>query len=104
VILSPAGAFVIDWTNAVRGEPALDVAMTWVILWTSGGLFGRLFLRSFLPHFDHDETLDALSAAAERRIADPNVTKREQQAVRRLVMRARRGSAGESRRGTRTRT
>jgi aminoglycoside phosphotransferase (APT) family kinase protein len=92
VILSPAGPFVIDWTNALRGDPALDVAMAWVIFATSGGPFGRLFLRSFLPHFNHDETLAALPAAAERRIADPNVTEREQQAVRRLATRARRES------------
>jgi aminoglycoside phosphotransferase (APT) family kinase protein len=91
VILSPAGPFVIDWTNALRGEPALDVAMTWVILATSGGPFGRLFLRSFLPHFDRDEILDALPEAAERRVADPNVTEREQQAVRRLASRSPRG-------------
>jgi aminoglycoside phosphotransferase (APT) family kinase protein len=92
VILSPTGPFVIDWTNALRGEPALDVAMTWVILSTSGGSFGRLFLRAFLPHFDRDETLTMLPAAAERRIADPNVTDNERQAVRRLVTRARRES------------
>jgi aminoglycoside phosphotransferase (APT) family kinase protein len=92
VLLSSAGPFVIDWTNALRGEPALDVAMTWVILGTSGGPFGRLFLRSFLPHFDRDRTLNALPAAAERRIADPNVTEREQQAVGRLATRARRES------------
>ena len=104
VMMTTAGPFVIDWTNARRGEPPLDVAMTWVILGTSGGLFGRIFLNSFLPYFHHGETLDALPAAAERRIADPNVTERERQAVRRLAMRARRGSAGESRRGTRTRT
>jgi streptomycin 6-kinase len=92
VILSPAGPFVIDWTNALRGEPALDVAMTWVILATSGGPFARLYLRSFLPHFDRDEVLDALPLAADRRFADPNVTEREQQAVRRLATRARRQS------------
>jgi aminoglycoside phosphotransferase (APT) family kinase protein len=90
VILSPAGPFVIDWTNARRGEPALDVALTWVILETTGGPFGRLFLRSFLPHFDREETLDALPAAVERRIADPAVTESERQAVRRLATRARR--------------
>jgi hypothetical protein len=102
VILSPTGPFVIDWTNACRGDPALDVAMTWVILATSGGPFARLYLRFFLPRFDRDEVLDALPLAAERRIADPNVTDRERQEVRRLATRGRRASAGGSRRGTRT--
>jgi aminoglycoside phosphotransferase (APT) family kinase protein len=102
VILSPSGPFVIDWTNARRGEPALDVALTWVILATVGGPLARLFLRSFLPHFDREELLNELPAAADRRAADPNVADYEQQAVQRLVMRERRESEGGSRRGTRT--
>ena len=61
VLLSPAGPFVIDWTNARRGEPALDVALTWVILATVGGPLARLFLRSFLPHFDREEVLERAS-------------------------------------------
>jgi aminoglycoside phosphotransferase (APT) family kinase protein len=88
VILSPAGPVVIDWTNARRGDPALDVALTWVIAATSGGRLGRLFTRSFLPHFDRDELLAALPAAAERRVADPNVSDSERREVRRLLERA----------------
>jgi aminoglycoside phosphotransferase (APT) family kinase protein len=87
VLLSSSGAVVIDWTNARRGEPALDVALTWVILATSGGRAGRLFLRWFLPHFDRDDLVRALPAAAEFRLADPNVTDAERQAVRRLLAR-----------------
>ena len=79
---------MIDWTNARRGEPVLDVGMTWVILATSGrGLLARLFLRRFLSHFDRSEALGALPAAAELRIADSNVTTAEREAVRRLVER-----------------
>jgi serine/threonine protein kinase len=85
VILSPSGPVVIDWTNARRGDPALDAAMTWVILATTGGWRGRLFLRSFLPRFDRDELVRALPLAADRRIADPNVTDDERLAVRRLT-------------------
>jgi len=88
VILSPEGPVVIDWTNARRGEPVLDVAMTWVILATSGrGLVAPLFLRRFLSRFDRSEVLGALPAAAELRIADSNVTTAEREAVRRLVER-----------------
>jgi aminoglycoside phosphotransferase (APT) family kinase protein len=88
VILSPDGPVVIDWTNARRGESALDVAMTWVILATSGrGLLPRLFLRCFLSRFDRSEVLGALPGAAELRIADANVTTAEREAVRRLVER-----------------
>jgi aminoglycoside phosphotransferase (APT) family kinase protein len=88
VILSPGGPFVIDWTNARRGDPALDVALTWVIAATSGGPLGRLFLHWFLPHFDRDRLLHALPAAAERRLADVNVSDRERRAVRRFIQRA----------------
>jgi aminoglycoside phosphotransferase (APT) family kinase protein len=87
VILSPRGPYVIDWTNARRGDPPLDVAMTWAIVRASGGTFGRLFLRSFLPHFDRGEVVRALPTAAELRIADVNVTDRERRTVRRLVQR-----------------
>ena len=85
VILSPAGPFVVDWTNARAGEPALDVAMTWVILGTSGGVPGRVFVRAFLRHFDRAEIRRALPAAGELRLGDPNVTEREKRAVRRLI-------------------
>jgi aminoglycoside phosphotransferase (APT) family kinase protein len=89
VILSATGPFVIDWTNARRGDPTLDVALTWVIAATSGGPVGRVFVRSFLAHFDREQILRALPAAAERRVSDPNVTDRERRAVRRLLERAR---------------
>jgi aminoglycoside phosphotransferase (APT) family kinase protein len=85
VLMSRAGPVVIDWTNARRGDPALDVAMTWVIAATSGGPLGRLLVRSYLGGFDLAEIRRALPLAAERRIADPNVTERERRAVRRLV-------------------
>jgi aminoglycoside phosphotransferase (APT) family kinase protein len=85
VLLSPSGPVVIDWTNARRGDPALDVALTWVIAATSGGPLGRLSLRWFLPHFNGDELLRALPEAAGRRLADPNVRDDERRTVRRLL-------------------
>jgi aminoglycoside phosphotransferase (APT) family kinase protein len=87
VILSGDGPVVVDWTNARGGEPALDVAMTWVICATSGGDLGRLFVRDFLPHFELDEIRHTLPAAAELRLGDPNVTEDEKHAVRRLLAR-----------------
>jgi aminoglycoside phosphotransferase (APT) family kinase protein len=88
VILSPSGPVVIDWTNARRGDPPVDIALTWVIVATSGCPFGRVFLRWFLPHFDREELVRRLPVAAERRVADVNVTDRERAGVRRLVERA----------------
>jgi streptomycin 6-kinase len=88
VILSPSGPVLVDWTNARRGEPALDVAMTWVIAATSGGALGRVAMRLFLRHFDRAAVLGALPIAAELRISDPNVTDQERDAAHRLVSRA----------------
>ena len=85
VLLTPAGPVVIDWTNARAGEPALDVALSWVIARTSGGLPGCVFARAFLGAFERERILPALPEAAALRIADPNVTERERDAVRRLL-------------------
>jgi aminoglycoside phosphotransferase (APT) family kinase protein len=87
VLLSPSGPVVIDWTNARRGTPALDVAMTWVIAATSGGAMGRAFVWFFLRHVDREAARGALPEAGERRIADTNVTDDERERVRRLLRR-----------------
>ena len=88
VIMSPNGPVVIDWTNARRGDPALDVALTWVIVATQGGLLAHAFEHEFVRQFERGDLLAALPAAAERRVADPNLTDRERRAVRRFVERA----------------
>ena len=87
VILSPEGPVVVDWTNARRGEPLFDVAVTWVIGATSTGLgrTGSSFLRHFLSEFDRGGMLRVLREAAEYRRADANVTDDERQAIRELV-------------------
>jgi len=89
VIISTSGAVVIDWTNARRGQPALDVALTWVILATSAGDLGRTFVEPFLVRFDRKRIVEALPAAAARRIADPNVTDGERRSVEELLRRER---------------
>jgi aminoglycoside phosphotransferase (APT) family kinase protein len=87
VILSPNGPVVLDWTNARRGEPAFDIAITWVIGATSTGLgrLGHSFLRHFLSQFDHSELRRVLRAAAEYRMIDENVVAEERHAIRTLV-------------------
>lgn len=87
VILSRDGPVVIDWTNARRGEPAFDVALTWVIGATSIGLgpLGRSFTSHFLAHFDREELRNELRAAAEYRLADRNVRDEERRAIRKLM-------------------
>jgi aminoglycoside phosphotransferase (APT) family kinase protein len=92
VLLTDGGPVVLDWTNARRGDPALDVALTWVILATSGGRLGRLFLRRYLlrrylHELDTAAVREALPRAAQRRIGDRNVTEAERRRVRLLVER-----------------
>jgi hypothetical protein len=56
-----------------------------VILATSAGRPGRLFLRAFLPCVDRAEVANALPAAAVYRLGDPNVTGAEREAVHALL-------------------
>jgi aminoglycoside phosphotransferase (APT) family kinase protein len=96
VLMAPDGPVVIDWTNARRGAPALDVADAWLVLATAdvpGSLatrtvarFGtRVFLRSFLAGVDREEARRALPVAAARRLGDANTTDGERARMRRLV-------------------
>ena len=75
VILSPAGPVVIDWTNAGAGDPALDVALVWVICAGVGDPSAEKFASAFVAHFDGWER--GLPAALAYRLADPNVTDAE---------------------------
>jgi Ser/Thr protein kinase RdoA (MazF antagonist) len=85
VLLSQRGPVVIDWTNARAGLPEFDVALTWVICATSGGLTGRAFARLFLRHVDRHAAQQALPDAVAFRLADPNVTDAERARVRLLL-------------------
>ena len=85
ILLSARGPVVIDWTNARAGDPALDVALTWVIGVTSAGLAGHALTRLFLRHVDREAANRALPNAVAFRLADPNVTDAERTRVRRLL-------------------
>jgi ligand-binding SRPBCC domain-containing protein/tRNA A-37 threonylcarbamoyl transferase component Bud32 len=82
VLLSPRGPVVIDWTNASSGDPAMDDALTWVILMTSAGAMGRAFARLFSRRLD---VRTGLEAAVAYRLADPNVTDAERGRVQALL-------------------
>ena len=97
VIVSRNGPVLIDWTNA-REEPdrALDAALTYVILATSGGALGLTVARLFARCIDVETGLER---AAAYRIADPNVTEAERQRFRRLLLRRAARPAARSRGG-----
>jgi streptomycin 6-kinase len=89
VLLAAGGPVVVDWTNARAGDPALDVALTWVICATSGGVPGRALTRLFLRNVDRAAARAALPDAAAYRLADRNVTDAERGRVWRLLARER---------------
>lgn len=81
VLLGPAGPVLIDWTNAGSGDPAMDVALTWLIMATSAGLPGRILARRFLRSAGAALIRRGLEAARSYRLADPHVTDAERSRV-----------------------
>jgi len=101
VIMSPDGPVVIDWSNAARGDGNADVALTYVLIMSGNpdeGVFQKLmakvgrslFAKPFLARFVRKEVMAHLDAAAEYKLADPNMSEAEQRAIRRLVATTRR--------------
>ena len=83
VLISPSGPVVVDWTNARAGDPDADIALTWLILATSGGLPGRLLARLFRSRVGPAAIERGLDDASAFRLADPHVTDVERARVRR---------------------
>jgi hypothetical protein len=89
---------VIDWSGGSRGDPADDVALTWVIMKTSVipgpaafrlvGRAGRgLLLDAFLSAVaDSDAARRRLAEIAALRLdTDPHLLEPEQRALRKLI-------------------
>ncbi len=98
VILSPKGPVVVDWTNAARGAGPADVALTWLVMMAGeipgggvqaavGRVIRRLFVRSFLGHFDLAPVRTVLPAVGAWRCQDRNMGAAEVAGMRRLVAR-----------------
>lgn len=95
VMSTPDGLVVIDWANARRGDPAIDVANTWSLLACGevpGGPFERalvalargLLLRAFLAATDREAAQRAMPALVEWRLQDRNHTDAERRRIARL--------------------
>jgi aminoglycoside phosphotransferase (APT) family kinase protein len=102
VIVAPDGPVVIDWPNAARGVPAVDVALTWVLLAAGAIPAGRLraavmgrfrarFVRLFLRSFDLAEIGPHLRDVVEWKVRDPNMSAAEQAGMWRVVREVERG-------------
>jgi tRNA A-37 threonylcarbamoyl transferase component Bud32 len=89
VMLAPSGPVVIDWANAARGDPPLDVALTAVVL--AGAPVGPplswlrdRFLRAFLAEFAPAEWRAGLDRAVAYRRADGNASDKERDGLTKL--------------------
>lgn len=89
VMMSPTGPVVIDWAGACRGDPAVDVALAWVIMAAGEvptGRFIRMILgrarsalvKSFVDSFDVDVVKQHLNDVVAWKVADPHLSVAEQ--------------------------
>jgi aminoglycoside phosphotransferase (APT) family kinase protein len=88
VMLTASGPVVIDWSNATGGEPAHDLAMTWLIIvpFLALGLPEvQALLDSFLDTVGLDRARSGLAAAGRKRLADAHTTADERMAVETLL-------------------
>jgi aminoglycoside phosphotransferase (APT) family kinase protein len=105
VMISPTGPVVIDWTGASRGEPAVDVALAWVLMAAgevpTGRLIGTILgrarsalVKSFTSSFDLEEVRRVMSDVVTWKVSDPHMSAAEQARMWRVVEEARRTSTG----------
>lgn len=98
VLMTPGRPTVIDWANCARGDPAYDVADTWLLFSTAdvpGGrrarvlaaIGRRIFLRHFLRELDVPAARRALPVVVQSRLADPNMSEEEKARMRRMAER-----------------
>jgi aminoglycoside phosphotransferase (APT) family kinase protein len=105
VLLAPSGPVVIDWPNARAGDPATDVALTWVLM-TAGEipgnrlkavLMGRargILVSGFLAGFDRGPVTAALRRVVDWKVTDPHISAAEQRRMWNVVARAEAAAAG----------
>jgi aminoglycoside phosphotransferase (APT) family kinase protein len=85
VMIGRKGVFVIDWPNAHRGDPDVDVGLAWVLMaagqMPGAGLkerlmgFGRsLLVNGFLSHFDRHAVTALLRQIVEMKVRDPHMS------------------------------
>ncbi len=96
VMLGPDGPVVIDWTGACRGDPAVDVALAWVLMAAgevpTGRLLGTILARarsvlvkSFLGSFDIDVVKQSLQDVVAWKTLDPHMSVGEQDLMWQIV-------------------
>jgi aminoglycoside phosphotransferase (APT) family kinase protein len=98
VMMSDHGPIVIDWTNAARGDPNTDVALTWTLI-TAGevptsGVMGKLvgvvrsrLVRGFIGPFDREAVGGEVEAVVKWKTKDANMSDAEVASMRAFARR-----------------
>jgi aminoglycoside phosphotransferase (APT) family kinase protein len=88
VLIGPRGPVVIDWPNAARGDPVVDVGLAWVLMGAgeipSHRLVARLLgpgrallVNRFVSHFDRSEVVAGLRDVVAWKATDTNMSPSE---------------------------
>jgi aminoglycoside phosphotransferase (APT) family kinase protein len=98
VMVGPQGPVVIDWPNASRGDPSVDVGLAWVLM-AAGQIpgnrleavlmaFGRaLLVNGFVSHFDRTNVAGFLRDIVEMKVKDPHMSETEVKGMWKVVER-----------------
>lgn len=101
VMINAKGPVVIDWPNAARGDPDVDVALTWALIAAGDvprtGLTTvlvqsarRRFTKRFIESFNRDAVVAQLDAIVAWKTRDPHLTRSEVANMTTFAYRARR--------------
>jgi aminoglycoside phosphotransferase (APT) family kinase protein len=96
VLVTKKGPVVIDWAGACRGDPAVDVALAWVLMACGSvetnrliaAVLGRaraVLVRSFLSGIDLAPVRGIMRDVVTRKVLDPHMSDTEQAQMWQLV-------------------
>ena len=105
VMMGPTGPVVIDWANACRGDPNVDVGIAWVLMATGEVATGRLIgailgrartalVHSFVGSFDVEAVRQSLGDVVAWKVLDAHMSAAEQARMWQLVKDAGGGVSG----------
>lgn len=105
VMMSPRGPVVIDWARACRGDPAVDVAVAWILMAAGevptsrlmGMILGRArsaLVKSFLGSVEIDVARQILPDVVAWKASDPHISAAEQARMWEVVKQAGGGTPG----------
>jgi aminoglycoside phosphotransferase (APT) family kinase protein len=93
VMMSSGGPIVIDWARTARGDPTIDLALTWTLISAGevptkgfkGKLVGSIrarLIRGFIEDFDRDVVGNEVEAVVAWKSQDQNMSESEVASMR----------------------